>query len=203
MIRRTSIVVLLIAVLVAMTPGLAQAQLSVSDPGVKQLEFIGDFVFLSEAPVETIEGTVPGAKGHITTNTEDLSQTSGKISVPVKGMKTGNKTRDKHVVGKHWLEAKKYPEITFSIKSVNVVSIDDGAEVKVAELEANGQFSLHGQTKEMTIPLTLKWKGDKVKVSAEFEVALADYAVAGKKGVVGERVGTSIKLTANLTGSVQ
>ena len=73
----------------------------------------------------------------------------------------------------------------------------------MAELEATGQFSLHGQTKEMTIPLTLKWKGDKVKVSAEFEVALADYAVAGTKGVVGERVGTSIKLTANLTGSVQ
>jgi len=203
MIRNTSIAVILIAVLVAMTPVVSHAQLSIADPGVKELEFSGDFVFLSEAPVETIEGTVPGATGHVTTNTEDLTQTSGMISVPVKGMKTGNKTRDKHVVGKHWLEAKKYPEITFEILSVNVVSIDDSAEVKVAELEATGQFSLHGQTKEMTIPLTLKWKGDKVKVSAEFEVALADYAVAGKKGVVGERVGTSIQLTANLTGSVQ
>ena len=203
MIRKTSITGVFIAVLVAMTPVVSHAQLSVADPGVKELEFSGDFVFLSEAPVETIEGTVPGAKGHVTTNTEDLSQTSGTISVPVEGMKTGNKTRDKHVVGKHRLEAKKYPEITFEILSVNVVSIDDSAEVKVAELEATGQFSLHGQTKEMTIPLTLKWKGDKVKVSAEFEVALADYAVAGKKGVVGERVGTSIKLTANLTGSVQ
>jgi len=182
MIRNTSIAVILIAVLVAMTPGVSQAQLSVADPGVKELELTGDFVFLSEAPVETIEGTVPGATGHVTTNTEDLSQTSGSISVPVEGMKTGNKTRDKHVVGKHWLEAKKYPEITFEIKSVNVVSIDDAAEVKVAELEATGQFSLHGQTKEMTIPLTLKWKGQKVKVSAEFEVALVDYAVAGKKG---------------------
>jgi len=203
MIRKTSITGVFIAVLVAMTPVVSHAQLSVADPGVKELEFSGDFVFLSEAPVETIEGTVPGAKGHVTTNTEDLSQTSGTISVPVEGMKTGNKTRDKHVVGKHWLEAKKYREITFEIQSVSVASIDDHAEVKVAELEATGQFSLHGQTKEMTIPLTLKWKGDKVKVSAEFEVALADYAVAGKKGVVGERVGTSIKLTANLTGSVQ
>ena len=96
-----------------MTPLVAQAQLSVPEPGIKEIEFTGDFVFLSDAPVETIEGTVPGAKGRITTNTEDLSQTSGTISVPVMGMKTGNKKRDKHVVGKHWLEAKKYPEITF------------------------------------------------------------------------------------------
>ncbi len=48
-----------------------------------------------------------------------------------------------------------------------------------------------------------EWEGDRVKVSAQFQLALADYAVKGKKGVVGERVGTSIKLTANLTGSVQ
>ncbi len=203
MIHRTSVAVVFVSVLVALIPVVSHAQLSVAEPGVKELEFTGDFVFLSDAPVETIEGTVPGAAGHVTTNTEDLSQTTGSISVPVKGMKTGNKKRDKHVVGKQWLEAKKYPVISFEIQSVNVVSIDDAAEVKVAELEATGQFSLHGQTKEMTIPLTLKWKGDKVKVSAEFEVALADYAVAGKKGVVGERVGTSIKLTANLTGSVQ
>ncbi len=203
MIRRTSVAVVIFTVLLALTPAVSHAQLSVADPGVKELEFTGDFVFLSEAPVETIEGTAPGAKGRVTTNTEDLSQTSGTISVPVMGMKTGNKTRDKHVVGKHWLEAKIYPEITFEIQSVNVVSIDDAAEVKVAELEATGLFSLHGQAKEMMIPLTLKWKGDAVKVSADFEVALADYAVKGKKGVVGERVGTSIKLTANLTGSVQ
>lgn len=203
MIDKTVVVVVFVSVLVVLTPVVSHAQLSLADAGVKELEFEGDFIFLSEAPVETIEGTVPGAKGNVTTNTEDLSQTSGTISVPVKGMKTGNKTRDKHVVGKQWLEAKKYPEITFEIGSVQVVTIDDAAEVKVAELEATGQFSLHGQTKEMTIPLTLKWKGDKVKVSAEFEVALADYAVKGKKGVVGKRVGTSIKLTANLTGAVQ
>ncbi len=203
MIRNTSIAVLLIAVLVAMTPALAEAQLNVADPGVKELEFTGDFIFLSEAPVETIEGTLSGAKGRIITNTEDLTQTSGTISVPVEGMKTGNKTRDKHVVGKLWLEAKKYPEITFEIQSVKVGTIDDAAEVKVAELDATGLFSLHGQTKEMTIPLTLKWKGDRVKVSAQFELALADYAVKGKKGVVGERVGASIELTANLTGTVQ
>jgi len=170
MIRSTSIAVALIALLVAMTPLTVQAQLSVPDPGIKEIEFAGDFVFLSDAPVEKIEGTVPGAKGRITTNTEDLSQTSGTISVPVMGMKTGNKTRDKHVVGKHWLEAKKYPEITFEIQSVKVQEIDDAAEVKVVELEATGLFSLHGQAKERTIPRTLKWKGDAVKSSAEFEV---------------------------------
>ncbi len=83
MIRYSSIAVVLIAAMLALTPLVAHAQLSVADPGVKELEFTGDFVFLSEAPVETIEGTVPGAKGHVTTNTEDLSQTTGTISVPV------------------------------------------------------------------------------------------------------------------------
>lgn len=99
LIRSTFVAVVLIVVVTAMSPRVADAQLSMVDPGIKELVFAGDFVFLSEAPVETIEGTVPGAKGRVTTNTEDLSQTSGTISVSVMGMKAGNKTRDKHVVG--------------------------------------------------------------------------------------------------------
>jgi polyisoprenoid-binding protein YceI len=184
-------------------PSASYAQLSVDNPGKTVMTFSGDFVFLSEAPVEKIKGTSQGATGVITTNTEDLTQTSGSISVPVASMKTGNSKRDKHLQSKHWLDAKKFPVITFDIKSVRVVKLDDSAEIKVGQLEATGSFSLHGVIKTMTIPLTLKWKGASAKVTAEFEVQLADFAVEGKKGVVGDRVGKTIQLTANLKGQVQ
>jgi len=199
---RNSLSVVNLVILTLLSTSTAFAQLKVDDPGSKKLQVQGDFVFLSEAPVETIEGTAPGATGEFTTDTTDLTKTRGTLSVPVAGMKTGNKKRDKHLASKNWLDAKTYPKISFEITAVKVNNIDNKAAVKVAEIEATGQFSLHGVTREVTVPLAIKWKGDAVKVIANFAISLSDFDIQGAKGVVGERVGETITLSANLTGSV-
>ena len=78
-----------------------QAQLTLDEGGEKTIQFAGEFVFLSEAPVETIEGTAVGATGEISTDTSDLTKTRGVITVLVASMKTGNKKRDKHLSSKN------------------------------------------------------------------------------------------------------
>jgi len=74
---------------------------------------------------------------------------------------------------------------------------------------AVGTFSLHGETKDMTTPITLTYvpesdetkkraSGALVMISTSFDVALKDYKVKGKEGVVGKSVGEIIKVQASL-----
>ena len=162
--------------------------------------------WLSDAPMEKIKGSAPGVTGSFTVDPANLGALTGKISVPVKSMKTGNPLRDRHLADKDWLDAASYPNITFEIKKATVRKVDG---VK-ADLMAEGTFELHGVKKEMTIPVTLQWKrasadtsrvpGDWVKISTKFSVKLSDFKVAGKSGIVGKKVGETIAVSGTLYG---
>lgn len=165
-----------------------------------KVELAGQFSFVSDAPLEKIFGTAPGVKGTVDTDFDNLAATKGTLTVPVATMVTGNDTRDEHLRSDVWLDAAQFPNITFEIESVAVKGQEAKGEVKSATLDATGKFTLHGVTVPMTTPVTVKWKGGKVKVQAEFEVKLADFKVKGKDGVVGKKVGEVIKLKGTLKG---
>lgn len=162
----------------------------------------GQTNWISEAPVEKIVGTAAG-QAELSIDTADLSTLRGMISFSVDSMKTGNDMRDSHLKSPTWLDAKQYPQITFEITSVKVVEAPTGDAVKAAKVEATGKFTLHGVTTEQTIPTEIKWKGDKLKVKAAFNVKLAEYKVEGKSGVVGNKVGETIEVTSTLKGKIK
>ncbi|MCA9543107.1 MAG: YceI family protein [Myxococcales bacterium] len=165
-------------------------------------DFEGQFKFTSKAPKEDIFGTAPG-KAALTGDAKDLTTLKGTISVPVAGMQTGNAMRDDHLRSATWLDAAQFAEITFTVKSVAVAKSEDKGKFIEAELKVTGDFTLHGVTKEITAPATIKIKPDgKAKITTDFTIALADYKVEGKAGVVGDKVGTSIACGATLTGSL-
>lgn len=159
----------------------------------------GQAKWVSEAPVEKIVGTADGT-GVLTVDLADPSTIRGTITMPVASMKSGNDQRDDHLKGSDWLEADKHPTIDFAIGSVKVVEGPKGDAVKEAKVEVTGKFTLHGVTTDLTAPATLKWKGDKVKIETAFVVKLADYKVAGKQGVVGDKVGETIEVSVVLKG---
>lgn len=162
--------------------------------------------WLSDAPMEKIKGSAPGVTGSFSIDPANLAAVAGKITVPVKTMKTGNPLRDRHLAGKDWLDADAHPNITFEIKKAAVQKVDGGK----ADLLAEGTFTMHGVAKEMKIPVTLQWKkasadtarvpGDWVKISTKFDVKLSDFKVAGKSGVVGKKVGETISINGTLYG---
>jgi polyisoprenoid-binding protein YceI len=167
-------------------------------------DFKGKFKFTSNAPKEDIFGTASGS-ADLKINTADISALRGTIKVPVKTMKTGNETRDEHMVSAAWLDAAQYPEITFEITEVEPQgAVTDEGGVKTAKVKAKGNFTLHGVTTPLTAPATIKWKADgKAKITTSFAIKLADYKVQGKDGVVGSKVGETIKCQASLVGKVQ
>lgn len=163
------------------------------------LQVKGNAKWLSDAPAEKIEGTAAG-QGALTVDLADLSTIKGKFSFDVASMKSGNDIRDGHLKGSDWLEADKFPTIDFEIGAVKVTKAPGDGEVKEAQVEVTGKFTLHGVTTDLTAPATVKWKGNKVKITTQFIVKLADYKVAGKDGVVGNKVGETIAIDATFKG---
>lgn len=166
------------------------------------------FTWLSEAPLENIKGSSEGVSGSFTMDPKNLTSIKGTVSTSVKTMKTGNETRDGHLMNAQWLDAGKYPVITFKIESVSDVKVN-GNEARAI---AHGDFSLHGVTKKLAIPFNLKYlpanektkaraSGDLVLINATFNIALKDFNVAGAKGLVGSKVGETIKVSATLFGN--
>lgn len=166
------------------------------------------FSWLSDAPLEKIQGTSAGVTGRITLDPRNLSTIRGTIATQVSTMRTGNSTRDGHLRGSNWLDASTYPTITFTILSV--------ANIKVTGNNATGavtgNFVMHGVTKRLAFPFNLKYvdesaqtrsraPGDLVMISAQFDIKLKDFNVAGARGMVGSRVGETIRVTAQLFGS--
>ncbi len=169
----------------------------------KAVELGGQMKFLSDAPVEKIFGTVDGVSGKLATDAADLAKTTGKFTVPVASMKTGNDKRDEHLRNDAWLDAAKFPEITFDVKSVKVLEDDKATPVRTAKLEATGDLTVHGVTVPLTAPVEIKWKDDKVKASTKFTVKLADHKITGANGVIGKKVGETIQIEGTLQGTAR
>jgi polyisoprenoid-binding protein YceI len=170
--------------------------------GTVEVAFSGDFVWVSDAPLEKIKGTAKGATGAVSMPA-DLAKTTGKISIPAGSMETGNSLRDKHLKGKEWLDSGAFPEIVFVLEGLEGVSVEQKGEVRVATAKARGTLTIHGKTKKITVPIVLKAKGKNVKAEIEIVVSLADFDIEGSRGTVGKKVGKTIVVNGTLRGTVK
>lgn len=163
--------------------------------------------FFSTTPLEDIRGLSNDVKGTATFNVSDIKTLKGKISVSVASLKTGIDLRDEHLRSADWLDAEKYPEITFTIKRVTDVKqlADNRLELKVV-----GDFTLKGVTKEITANATLTYldesdqtkmraPGDLLGVQATFQVKLSEFGVKNK--IVGQKVAEEVEVSVNMVGS--
>lgn len=205
-----AVAVLALAVTAKEAP--AQA-LSVAASGAKKITLsdkVGknQFTWTSEAPLESIRGTSEGVTGTFTMDPKNLATLRGTVTTQVATMKTGNETRDSHLKSDQWLDAAKYQTITYSVSSVKDVKVSGATATGIAV----GQFTMHGVTKPIEIPFKLQYidasaktkdraPGDLVMFTSEFSISLKDFNVNGTKGIVGSKVGETIKITAQLFGS--
>ncbi|MCA2005138.1 MAG: YceI family protein [Ignavibacterium sp.] len=163
--------------------------------------------FFSTTPLEDIRGLSNDVKGTVTFNVNDIKTLKGKISVSVASIKTAIDLRDEHLRSENWLDAAKYPEITFTIKSIKDVKqlADNKLQAKVV-----GDFTLKGVTKEITADATLTYldeseqtkmraPGDLLGVQASFKVKLSEFGVNNK--LVGQKVAENVEVSINMVGS--
>ncbi len=164
--------------------------------------------FFSETPLEDINGTANGIGGSISFDVANFAKTlKGKLTVQVTSMNTGIELRNHHLQSSNWLDAAKYPEISFEIKSVS--DLNQIADNKL-EFKVKGDFTLHGITKEVIASADATYldeneqtkkraPGDLLGVRAKFSVNLSDYGV--DNAVIGNKVSEKIEVGVNVIGS--
>ena len=151
--------------------------------------------FVSDAPAETINGTSEGVTGMFSLDAQNLEATTGTIDVSVMSMKTANSKRDEHMYDAMWLDAGKYPTISFAVKALKDVKVvtKDGRNVVTAK--AVGTFTCHGVAVASAADITITYlpesaetkkraSGNLAMIEATFNVKLADHGIKGKAGVV-------------------
>jgi polyisoprenoid-binding protein YceI len=169
--------------------------------------------FYSNAPLEKFEGNSQSLQGSFTLNADNLEQSFGKISFPVKSMKSGLSKRDDHMYGKDWLDAQNHPNIEFELKKLSSISIkkSDASVIEFTAI-ADGNCSIKGIAKPAKAKLSFKYvfesdatrkraNGDLIMIDGDFSISLKDYNILGRGDIVGSKVGEKIDLDIKLFGN--
>jgi polyisoprenoid-binding protein YceI len=188
--------------LIAVSACAAPATFDFKDP-----KGMNNAVFKLDAPLESINGSASGISGTVTFDPTNPAATTGKIIVETESLKVPNPMQQEHMHSSKWLDAAKYPEITFESKSFANVKTDGD----ITTADVTGTFTLHGVSKEITAPLKLTYmkdklsarlpdlKGDLLVMHADFSINREDFNI--QKGQFEDKVANSIQLSLNLAGA--
>lgn len=144
--------------------------------------------FTSKAPIETIVGKTADVAGFVTVNLDDIkSAPKARFEVDLTTLKTGIDMRDEHMRN-NFLETAKYPKAVFELTKIDSASSNKLENQKEVSLVLEGNFSVHGITKSITIPATVTYftetdetkarvEGDLVHIAANFNLLLGDYGI--------------------------
>jgi polyisoprenoid-binding protein YceI len=94
---------------------------------------------------------------------------------------TSDEDRRDFSLGTRGLETQTYPKASFELTEPIEIGTTP-TEGEVFEVDAVGQLTLHGDSREVTVPLQARWTGERIEVVGSLEVALADYDIEPPTG---------------------
>ena len=163
--------------------------------------------FKLDAPLESINGTASGVTGTVTFDPASPGATTGKIVVATSSLMLPNSMQRGHMLGAQWLDAAKFPEISFEAKEFKNVK----TEGDTTTADVTGTFTLKGISKELTVPVKLTYmkdkladrmpgqKGDLLVIRAGFSIKRTDFNV--NPGQSEDKVSNTIELNLSIAGA--
>jgi polyisoprenoid-binding protein YceI len=167
--------------------------------------------FKLDAPLESINGSANGVSGTVTFDPQNPAATKGKIVVATDSLTLPNTMQQGHMRGPQWMDAAKYPEITFEAKELKNVK----TEGDVTTADAVGTFTCKGVSKDMTIPVKLTYmkdklgdrtkgmpnaqQGDLLVIRANFSIKRTDFKI--NPGQFNDKVSEEIQLNLAIAGA--
>jgi len=106
------------------------------------IEFSVKMLFL------TVKGCFTDFGGKITLDDDDIHRSSVDVTIEAASVNIGNKTRDRHLRSKDFLDAEAHPEIRF--QSVSVGRGKDRDMLRVV-----GTLTIKGQSREVALDVTV------------------------------------------------
>lgn len=149
--------------------------------------------------VSNVTGRFGDFEGAIKYDKDNPAASSVEFTVKTASIDTGNADRDNHLRAADFFDAPKFPTMTFTSTKVAA----KGANT----LEVTGNFTMHGVTKQITIPVeflgTVKTpRGEKAGFETHFTINRKEYGVNWNNvmdsgPVLGDEVKINIDIEAN------
>ncbi|HEX7831597.1 MAG TPA: YceI family protein [Thermoanaerobaculia bacterium] len=135
---------------------------------------------------------------NINVDRANLANSTVEFTIQATSIDTGNTNRDEHLRSADFFEVAKFPTITFKSTSIKAKSKDS--------FDVTGDFTMHGVTKRITIPVTFLGFGkdgrgnEKAGLEIETTVNRKDYGVVWNRNLDegGVLLGDDVKVSINL-----
>ena len=136
--------------------------------------------------VSTVRGAFTKVTGSATYDPADPSKTTLEATIDAASVDTRVEMRDNDLRSPRFLDAQKFPTITFHSKQVK--------SAETGKLQITGDLTIHGVTKEVSLDVdgpsaAIKdpmGKGQRMGASATTKINRNDFGVSGLPGVVGD-----------------
>lgn len=131
--------------------------------------------FHAEDSYDTFDGRTHKIIGGVVADPANPSAASVEVNIDLASLDTGNKLRNREMK-ELYLHTGKYPTAKF--KSVSVAGPASIAANTPADIKVTGDFTLHGVTKRMTIPVRVVLIPDgRIHATSSFNVHLPDFGI--------------------------
>ncbi|MBB3188844.1 YceI family protein [Halomonas cerina] len=170
MLKKTAIATALTAALVPFTQAQA-AEYTIDTEG--QHAFVQ--FKISHLGFSYILGSFEEFSGEFSYDPENLAASSVSVDVNVSSINTNHAERDKHIQSDDFLNVAEYPTATFASTGFEPTGDNEGV--------LTGELTLHGQTHEIEMPVTLvgegedPWGGYRAGFEGSTTLTLADYGI--------------------------
>jgi polyisoprenoid-binding protein YceI len=168
---------------------------------------VNNAAFRLDAPLEAVNGNATGVSGKVSFDPADPAAATGKIVVASSSLHVGNPMQQQHLLSDKWMDAAKYPEISFEAKELK--NTKTSGDITTADV--TGTFTLKGISKEITVPVKFTFlkdklgqrvpnqKGDLLVIRSNFTIKRSDFGIM--PGQMEEKVSDAIELTLSIAGA--
>ncbi len=175
---------------VVQPPDLA-AQLDGAIPSMRLAS--GTLSFDGHASVGDFTGTTTTVTGEMTGGAS-LAAVRGWVESPVKTLDTDDGKRDKDL--NKSMESNQHPTMRFELAGVT----PGGVRADTAAVRLQGKLTLHGVTRDVTLPGRVWKDGDALRLRTDFPLDLGDYKIGGLTKLLGMlRMQEGIEVHVDLT----
>jgi polyisoprenoid-binding protein YceI len=160
--------------LVGSAPAAAQLNRPIPDGRIVS----GTLSFDGHATAGDFVGTTTTVSGQLTGGS-DLTDVRGWVEAPVRSLKTGDGKRDKDL--NKSMESDKYPALRFDLVRIS----RNGGVGDSVGVVLHGALGIHGVTRNVDLPGTIRFSGSTARVRADFPLNLKDYRIGGLSKLLG------------------
>lgn len=155
----------------------------------KYMTRTGKVTFFSSTPLENIEAFNNEVSSVIDSKTGEMA-----FIVPIKSFKFEKALMQEHF-NENYMESDKFPKADFKGKITNLEAVDFSKDGSYT-VKATGKMTIHGVTRDISVPGTITVKGNTATVASKFNVQPSDYDIK-IPGMVANKIAEQIEVTVN------